>query len=93
MFVWFILRDSNAQTWFSGLHRRRSGKKKPAYNAFKSTAAGIVGQSQVVEPNKTFSVKVAFPILAYYNAAGSKVGITYQVAIGKKHVVRSPSRC
>ncbi len=83
MFIWFILRDSNAQTWFSGL-QTVSGKKKPAFNVFKSTAAGIVGQSQVVKPNKAFSVKVALPILANFNSAGSKVGMTYLVALGKK---------
>ena len=83
MFTWFILRDSNAQTWFSGL-MTTSGKKKPAYDTFKSTAAGIVGQSQVVKPNKAFSVKVALPILANFNSAGSKVGMTYLVALGKK---------
>jgi Cellulase (glycosyl hydrolase family 5) len=82
MFVWFIFRDSSTQTWFSGL-QQVSGAKKPSYNAFKSTAAGIVGQSQVVAPNKKFSVKVAVPILAYYNAAGAKIGVTYKVLIGK----------
>jgi hypothetical protein len=83
MFVWFIFRDSTAQTWFSGL-MTAAGAKKPAYNTFKSTAAGIVGQSQVVQPNKTFSVKVALPILANYNPPGAKVGMTYLVSLGKK---------
>jgi hypothetical protein len=82
MFIWFILRDSNAQTWFSGL-QTVAGKKKPGYNTFKSTAAGIVGQSQVVAPAKTFSVKVALPIMAANNATGSKVGMTYKVYLGK----------
>ena len=82
MFIWFILRDSNAQTWFSGL-QTVSGKKKPSFNAFKSTAAGIVGQSQVVAPGKTFSVKVPLPILAASNSAGTKVGMTYKVYLGK----------
>ena len=90
MFIWFILRDSNAQTWFSGL-MTTSGKKKPAYDTFKSTAAGIVGQSQVVKPNKAFSVKVALPILANFNSAGSKVGMTYLVALGKtKEYIAQP---
>ncbi len=83
MFIWFILRDSNAQTWFSGLETV-AGKKKPSFNTFKATAKGIVGQSQVVKPGKTFSVKVPLPILAAYNAPGSKVGMTYKVYLGKK---------
>ncbi len=83
MFVWFILRDSTHQTWFSGLIQT-DGKKKPAYNNFKATAAGIVGQSQVVAPGKTFTVKVPFPIMAYYNAPGTKVGLTYKILIGTR---------
>jgi hypothetical protein len=82
MFIWFILRDSTAQTWFSGLETV-NGKKKPSYNTFKTTAAGIVGQSQVVSPGKTFSVKVPFPILAYSNPVGTKIGMTYKVFLGK----------
>jgi hypothetical protein len=33
MFIWFVFRDSNSTTWFSGLERP-SGRKKPAYAAF-----------------------------------------------------------
>jgi hypothetical protein len=82
MFVWFIFRDSTSSTWFSGL-QQSSGKKKPAYNAFKTTAHGIVGQSQTVTAGKKFSVKIPVPILSYYNSPGAKIGVTYKVLIGK----------
>jgi hypothetical protein len=82
MFVWFIFRDSTSQTWFSGL-QQANGTKKPAYTAFKTTAVGMVGQSQVVPSGKKFSVKVPVPILAYYNAPGAKIGVTYKILIGK----------
>ena len=85
MFVWFIFRDSNAQTWFSGVETT-SGVKKPSYAAFKNTAAGMVGQSQVIVAGKTFSVKVPFPILSYYNARGSKIGVIYRVYLRSKIV-------
>jgi hypothetical protein len=85
MFVWFIFRDSNAQTWFSGIEQA-SGAKKPAYATFKSTASGIVGQSLIVAPGKPFSITVTFPILNYYNGAGSKIGSIYKVTLGSKVV-------
>jgi len=83
MFVWFIFRDSTAQTWFSGL-LKKSGAKKPAYGAFSNAAAGVVGQSQTVAPGKTFTVVLPVPVMAYYNPTGTKVGLTYAVYQGKK---------
>ena len=44
MFIWFIFRDSTAQTWFSGVVKK-NGTKKPSYSAFASAATGIVGHS------------------------------------------------
>jgi hypothetical protein len=85
MFVWFIYRDSTATTWFSGIVQA-SGTKKPAYSTFKSTASGIVGQSQIVAPGKPFSITTTFPILNYYNGAGSKIGSIYKVTLGSKVV-------
>jgi hypothetical protein len=82
MFVWFIFRDSSQATWFSGL-LQQNGKKKPAYNSFKTTAKGILGQTEGVSPGKKFSVKIAVPILAYYNSPGAKIGVTYKVLVGK----------
>ena len=74
MFIWFIFRDSTAQTWFSGVETT-TGTKKPAYNAFARRAKGIVGQSQIVAPGKTFSVKVPVPVMAYLQRRrGRKVG-------------------
>ena len=58
MFVWFIFRDSTAQTWFSGV-LKKNGTKKPGYNAFASAASGVVGHSQTIDPGKTFSVVAA----------------------------------
>ena len=92
MFVWFIFRDSTAQTWFSGLETA-SGAKKPAYNAFAAAAKAIVGQIAGGRARKTFSVKVPFPIMAYYNAPGTKVGVTYKILIGQEARTRSASRC
>jgi hypothetical protein len=63
-----------------------SGAKKPSYATFQSTAAGIVGQSQIVAPGKPFSITVTFPILNYYNGAGSKIGSIYKVTLGSKVV-------
>jgi len=84
MFVWFIFKDSGTppQTWSSGLVNS-AGTKKPSYNAFKTTAKGMLGQSQVVAPGKAFSVKVPVPILTYYNNPGAKIGVTYKVLVGK----------
>ena len=35
MFIWFIFRDSTGATWASGVEKR-TGAKKPSYNAFSS---------------------------------------------------------
>ena len=85
MFVWFILRDSNDQTWFSGLEQA-SGKKKPAYAAFASTAAGIVGQSQTIAPGHPFNVTLAVPFIAWHDPAGSALGLTYVMKQGSSTV-------
>jgi hypothetical protein len=85
MFVWFIFRDSSAQTWFSGV-LKKNGTKKPAYSAFTNAALDVVGHSQVVAPNKTFKVVVPLPVMAYYNPTGAKVGLTWAVKQGKKNL-------
>jgi hypothetical protein len=86
MFVWFIFRDSNAKTWFSGLETS-NGVKKPAYSTFVATAAGIVGQTQVVRPNARFSVTVAVPFMAWHGAPGTAVGLTWAVKSTKGSVL------
>ncbi len=85
MFVWFIFRDSNGQTWFSGVVAK-NGTKKPAYAAFANAAVGVVGHSQTVAPNKSFKVVLPVPVMAYYNATGVKVGLTWAVKQGKKNL-------
>jgi Cellulase (glycosyl hydrolase family 5) len=86
MFIWFILRDSSSQTWFSGLEKK-SGAKKPSYSAFAGQAKQIVGQTVYVSPGKPVSVALAIPFLADHDAPGATVGITYKVYDGKKLVV------
>ena len=81
MFVWFILRDSTDPTWFSGLEQP-NGKKKTAYAAFASTAAGIDGQSQTIAPGSPFNVTLAVPFIAWHDPAGSTLGLTYVMKQG-----------
>jgi hypothetical protein len=81
MFIWWIFRDSNDRTWFSGLEQS-SGKKKPAYAAFAATAAGIVGQSQPVAPGHPIDVTIAVPFIAWHDPGGSKLGLTYVMKEG-----------
>ncbi len=84
MFVWFTFRDSPG-TWQSGLETS-SGVKKPSYAAFSAVAHTIDGQSQVVAPKKVPTISVYVPFLAYHDAIGSKLGVTYQVYLGKRRV-------
>jgi hypothetical protein len=83
MFIWFIFRDSTSQTWFSGLENR-AGAKKPAYSAFAAAAASIDGQTQTVNPAaRSFNVTVDVPFLTYHDFAGTPVGVTYRIFLGK----------
>jgi hypothetical protein len=84
MFIWFTFRDSPG-TWQSGLETA-GGAKKPSYAAFSATAHTISGQSQIVAPHKQPTLSVYVPFLAYHDAVGSKMGVTYQVFLGKKRV-------
>ncbi len=86
MFVWWIFRDSNNQTWFSGLEQA-SGKKKPAYAVFASTASAIVGQSQTIAPRRPINVTVAVPFIAWHDPAGSTLGLIYVMKEGTSTVV------
>ena len=61
MFVWFIFRDSTAADLVQRRSRRRTASKKPAYAAFKTTAAGMVGQTQVVSPGQDVLGRSAGP--------------------------------
>jgi hypothetical protein len=83
MFMYFILRDSTSQTWFSGLIAK-NGAKKPAYAAFAATASGIDGQTKMVNPAaSSFTCKVDVPFLTYHDFAGTPVGVTYRVYQGR----------
>jgi hypothetical protein len=87
MFVWFIFRDTNSSTWFSGLEQA-NGEKKPAYQAFVSAASGIVGKTQTVRPGHPFSVTVPVPFMVYHDPPGVDVGVSYQIQGGGKLVAR-----
>jgi hypothetical protein len=83
MFVWFIFRDSSPKTWFSGVESK-SGSKKPAYSTFAATAKTIDGQTQTINPAaRTFTVKVDVPFLTYHDFAGTPVGVTYRIFLGR----------
>ena len=83
MFTWFILRDSDAKTWFSGLVAA-NGKKKPSYSAFTNAAQGVVGFAFTVAAGQKITVKIPVPVMAYYNTVGTKIGMTYGLFNGKK---------
>jgi hypothetical protein len=85
MFVWFILKDSTAKTWHSGLITK-GGTKKPSYAAFAKAAKAVDGEAQRVLPNKFPTIKLDVPFLTYGNSPGAKVGVTYVVHDGKKDV-------
>jgi hypothetical protein len=91
MFVWFILRDSNKETWFSGL-LTRNGSKKPSYNVFTVEAKKVVGESYVIRPGRAPKVKVTVPFLTWFNRPGAPVGITYRVYDGKRLVAVGQAR-
>jgi hypothetical protein len=89
MFVWFVFRDSNSTTWFSGL-LHRTGKAKPAYHAYARGAVGIVGQTLLVPPFRRFSVTMPVPWLAYHLPVGTRLEVTY--TIGRNGNVKGRGR-
>jgi hypothetical protein len=91
MFVWFIFRDSDSQTWFSGIEKK-TGVKKPAYGAFVAAAKNIDGQSIVVAPNRIFTAKIFVPIFTYHDTPGSPVGVTWGVIEGNDVAAAGQSR-
>jgi hypothetical protein len=82
MFVWFIFRDSDKETWFSGI-QKKTGAPKPAYGAFSAAAKAVDGQSIVVAPNRVFTAKIFVPLFTYYDLPGTPVGVTYSVFQGR----------
>jgi Cellulase (glycosyl hydrolase family 5) len=83
MFIWFTFRDSSGNPWQSGL-LQSSGAAKPSYSAFGSVARQTNGTSVNVRAGRAPTVAVYFPVLAYYNNAGTTCGVTYKVTDGSK---------
>jgi hypothetical protein len=81
MFVWFIFRDSNSQTWFSGLEKK-TGVKKPAYSTFAGWAKNVDGQSIVIPHGRFFRVTINVPLFTFYDTPGSPLGVTWSVYQG-----------
>jgi arabinogalactan endo-1,4-beta-galactosidase len=85
MFIWFTFRDSSGNPWQSGLENP-SGAHKPSYAAFTSLARLIDGTTQTVKAGKPPTVKLFVPLLSYFDAPGTTVGISYHVFDGAKAV-------
>jgi hypothetical protein len=81
MFIWFIFRDSNRGLWQSGL-TSASGRPKPSYAAFSSSAQSMGGQTLKIRPGVKPTIKLPVPQLASVTPAGSAIGITYRVYHG-----------
>jgi hypothetical protein len=86
MFTWFIFRDSDSNTWFSGVVKK-NGSKKPSYVAFQRAAKNMVGFVQTVPAGKKISVRIPVPSMKFYNSTGTKLGMTYGLLEGKKKLV------
>jgi hypothetical protein len=86
MFIWFVLKDSNGGgSWKSGLYSR-SGSAKPALSAFTATARLLDGQTVSAASGRVPRIKVYVPLLAFYDAPGSQVGMTYRIFSGKSQL-------
>jgi hypothetical protein len=85
MFVWFIVRDSNAKTWRSGLIAS-GGARKPAYATFSATARLLDGQTVNTRAGIPPTVKLYVPYLTFQTQSGAVLGITYRVYDGTKLV-------
>jgi hypothetical protein len=85
MFIWFTFRDSSGNPWQSGLENP-SGTHKPSYSAFSSLARSIDGTTQTVKAGKAPTVKVYVPLLSYFDAPGTTLGMTYRVFDGSTAV-------
>ena len=81
MFIWFTFRDSPGNPWQSGLENT-SGTHKPSYAAFTSLAKLIDGTTQTVKAGRPPTIKVYVPLLSYFDAPGTTLGMTYRVFDG-----------
>jgi hypothetical protein len=85
MFVWFTFRDSSGNPWQSGLEQP-SGAAKPAYSAFGALARLTDGIATNVRAGRQPTLTLYFPGIAYYNAAGTTIGMNYTVRDGSSFV-------
>jgi hypothetical protein len=85
MFIWFTFRDSSGNPWQSGL-LQPSGSAKPSYSAFGSVARQTDGVTTNVKAGRPVTVSLYFPVLSYYNDAGTTCGVTYWINEGAKNV-------
>jgi len=85
MFIWFTFRDSSGNPWQSGL-LQPSGAAKPSYSAFGSVARQVDGIQVNVKAGRTPTLALYFPVLSYYNAAGTVCGMTYTVKDGSRFI-------
>jgi hypothetical protein len=90
MFTWFTIKDSPG-TWQSGFFTN-TGRKKPGYGVFASTAKGIDGQTQFVVPGKYPVITADVPFIYYHDKPGTTLGVTYRVYQGKKLVFVQQAR-
>ena len=88
MFIWFTFRDSSGNPWQSGL-LQPSGSAKPSYSAFGSVARATDGMTINVRAGRAPTVALYFPVLAFYNGAGTTCGLTYKIVDGSKTVAVS----
>jgi Cellulase (glycosyl hydrolase family 5) len=85
MFIWFTFRDNAGNPWQSGLEQP-SGARKPSYAAFSSIARLVDGTTQTVKAGRPPTIKLYAPLLSFYNASGSSIGMTYRVFDGTKPI-------
>jgi hypothetical protein len=85
MFIWFVFRDSTGNPWQSGLEQP-SGAAKPAYGGFGAIARLVNGAAITVKHGTRPIVPVYLPTMAYYNAAGTTVGMTYKIVLNRRTV-------
>src|SRR4029079_18755962 len=63
-----------------------SGSAKPSYSAFRSVARQIDDTTTNVRAGRAPTVTMYFPVLSFYNNAGTTCGMTYTIFDGKKPV-------
>lgn len=85
MFIWFTFRDSAGNPWQSGFELP-SGAKKPGYAAFGAIARLVSGLTVTVKHGTSPLIPVYLPALAYWDAPGTQIGMTYKVYDGSVYI-------